>query len=53
VGKKVLFITIESNPIYKTSSAPDSDEYVWNNTDILFGVTMAPLQKILVLYRNY
>lgn len=53
IGKKVLFITRESNPIYKTSSAPESDEYVWNNANLLLGTVANYLEKFLILYRNY
>lgn len=54
VGKKVLFITRESSPIYKVSSAPTGSEYIWNDTVITLGAAVAnPGERFLILYRNY
>lgn len=52
-GKKLLFITREMSPIYKTSSNPDPAEYVWDNVDVLLGTITNPGERFLFLYRNY
>lgn len=53
VGKKVLFVTRESVPIYKVSNAPTSSEYTWNDTIITLGAAANPGERFLILYRNY
>lgn len=53
VGKKVLFVTRESAPIYKVSNAPSSSEYTWNDTIIGLGAAANPGDRFLILYRNY
>lgn len=53
VGKKVLFVTRESSPIYKVSSGPTSSEYTWNDTIVGLGVAANPGDRFLILYRNY
>lgn len=53
VGKKVLFITRGNSIIYKTSSSPDSNEYVWNDTVIQLGTVTTSNEPFLILYRNY
>lgn len=53
VGKKVLFVTRESSPIYKVSNAPSSSEYTWNDSAIVLGAVANPGDRFLILYRNY
>lgn len=54
VGKKVLFVTRESSPIYKVSSSPTGSEYIWNDAIITLGAAVAaPGERFLILYRNY
>lgn len=53
VGKKVLFITRGNAVIYKTSSAPSSSEFTWNDTVIVLGAVTNPNERFLILYRNY
>ena len=54
VGKKVLFVTRESSPIYKVSSSPTGSEYIWNDTIMTLGAAVAnPGERFLILYRNY
>jgi hypothetical protein len=53
VGKKVLFVTRESSPIYKASNAPTSSEYTWNDLVIGLGAPVNPGDRFLILYRNY
>ena len=52
-GKKILFITRESAPIYKVSSNPDPAEYTWNDAVIGLGTVTNPGERFLILYRNY
>lgn len=53
VGKKVLFVTRESGPIYKVSNVPGSSEYTWNDTIVGLGAVTNPGDRFLILYRNY
>lgn len=53
VGKKILFISRENAVIYKTSSAPLSAEYTWNNVIITLGTVTNLNERFLILYRNY
>lgn len=53
VGKKVLLIVREGNPLHKVSSAPDSAEYVWNDVALTMGLAITSVQRFLILYRNY
>jgi hypothetical protein len=53
VGKKILLITRENNQIYKVSSAPDSAEFIWNDTILVLGAITNPGERFLILYRNY
>lgn len=54
VGKKVLFVTRESAPIYKVSSSPGASEYVWDETSITLGAPVGIVgERFLILYRNY
>lgn len=52
-GKKVLFVTRESAPIYKVSSAPSSAEFMWNDVTVTLGANTTPGERFLFLYRNY
>lgn len=52
-GKKILFITRESSPVYKTSASPDESEYTWDLTDLVFGAPIGIGERILILYRNF
>lgn len=53
IGKKILFVTRESAPIYKVSSAPTSSEYIWNDIMMTLGAVTNPGDRFLILYRNY
>lgn len=52
-GKKILFITRGNAIIYKTSSAPASNEFVWNDEVITLGAVTTANEPYLILYRNY
>lgn len=53
VGKKILFVTRGNSIIYKTSSAPSSYEYVWNDTVMTLGTATSEEEPFLILYSNY
>lgn len=52
-GKKIIFMTRGNAIIYKTSSAPASNEFTWNDTDIGLGAATNSNEPFLILYRNY
>lgn len=52
-GKKILFITKESTPIYKVSNSPDALEYTWDDLNIVLGAAAVIGDRFLILYRNY
>ncbi len=52
VGKKILFITRESGPIYKVSNDPDSAEFTFDGTTIGLGAPTNAGDRFLILYRN-
>lgn len=53
VGKKILFVTRGNAIIYKTSSAPSSSEFSWNDISVTLGAATIPNERFLILYRNY
>jgi len=53
VGKKILFMTRGNAIIYKTSSAPASNEFTWNDATIELGAATISNEPFLILYRNY
>lgn len=53
VGKKILFMTRGNAIIYKTSTAPSSNEFTWNDTSIGLGANTNTDEPFLILYRNY
>jgi hypothetical protein len=52
-GKKILFMTRANAIIYKTSSAPASSEFTWDDTTIGLGAVTNPNEPFLFLFRNY
>lgn len=52
-GKKILFMTRGNAIIYKTSSAPASNEFTWNDVIIGLGAATNSGEPFLILYRNY
>ena len=52
-GKKIIYVTRESSPIYKVSNNPDPAEYTWDNTDVVLGTVTNPGERFLFIYRNY
>lgn len=53
VGKKVLLVIREGDPLHKVSSSPDSVEYVWNDVSITLGQAVITPKRFVILYRNY
>lgn len=54
VGKKILLIIRENNPIFKVSINPDPAEFTWDNISIGLGTpVMAAGERFLILYRDY
>jgi len=52
-GKKILFMTRGNAIIYKTSSAPASNEFTWNDVSIGLGAATNLNEPFLILFRNY
>lgn len=52
-GKNILLITREAGALYKKASAPDTAEYTWDGTTIVFGLPVPLSARFLILYRNY
>lgn len=52
-GKKILFMTRGNAIIYKTSSAPASNEFTWNDVIIELGAATNLNEPFLILFRNY
>ena len=53
LGKKIILITREMSPIYKTNANPDPAEFTWDNTSIVLGTVTNFGERFLILYRNY
>lgn len=52
-GKKIIFMTRGNAIIYKTSSAPATNEFTWDDMNIGLGASVTPSEPFLILYRNY
>lgn len=53
LGKKILLITRENNPLHKVSNLPDSAEFAWDDTIITLGAATNAGERFLILYRTY
>lgn len=53
VGKRIMLLIRENNPLHKVSNNPGSTNYVWNDTVIALGTATTPGERFLILYRNY
>lgn len=55
VGKKVLLVIRENNPLHKVSNLPDSAEFTWDDAQIELNPlsTIQAGERFLILYRNY
>jgi hypothetical protein len=52
-GKQVLIIGRGLGFIYETGSSPESDEYTWDDVNLVLGAVTNPGERFLILYRNY
>lgn len=53
VGKKVLLIIREGDPLHKVSSSPDTTEYIWNDVVVQLGLPIEGVKRFVILYRKY
>jgi len=54
LGKNILAIFRGVGTIYEADDlTPDSDEYIWDQTDIGLGADTNTNEKFLILYRNF
>lgn len=52
-GKKLLYVGRGNSPIYRVSNLPDSEQYTWDDTDMVLGAPTNFEERFLILYRNY
>jgi hypothetical protein len=54
LGYEILLIMRESGPLYEVGSAPLSNQFTWNDTDIGLGAPVGGTgEQFLILYRTY
>ena len=52
-GKQILLIAREIGTIYEVGSDPASNEFTWDDTDIVLGTEINAGERIIILYRTY
>lgn len=53
-GKQILTILRESGPIFEVGSAPASNQFTWDDIDIVLGAPVGGAgEQFLILYRTY
>jgi hypothetical protein len=53
-GMDVLLILRGIGPIYESEDdSPESDEYTWDQEDIVLGAAVNLNEKFIILYRNF
>lgn len=52
-GYEVLLITRGIGAIYEVGASPESDEFTWDDTDIVLGTETSPGEKFNIIYRTY
>lgn len=53
-GKQILTILRESGPIFEVGAAPASNQFTWDDTDIVLGADVSGAgEHFLILYRTY
>lgn len=53
-GKQILTILRESGPIFEVGSSPLSNQFTWDDTDIVLGAEVGGSgENFLILYRTY
>lgn len=54
LGKQVLVIMRESGPIFEVGSSPLSNQFTWDDADIVLGAPVSGAgEQFLILYRTY
>jgi hypothetical protein len=54
LDKDILIILRGIGPIYEADDlTPDSDEYTWDQADIVLGAATNLNEKFIILYRNF
>jgi hypothetical protein len=54
LGKDILLIIRGMAPIYESDdSTPESDEYTWDQADVVLGAVTNLNEKFIILYRNF
>lgn len=53
-GKQILTILRESGPIFEVGSTPASNQFTWDDVDIVLGAPVGGAgEQFLILYRTY
>lgn len=53
-GKQILTILRESGPIFEVGFAPASNQFTWDDVDIVLGAPVGGAgEQFLILYRTY
>lgn len=53
-GKQILTILRESGPIFEVGSSPLSNQFTWDDNDIVLGAAVSgPGEQFSILYRTY
>lgn len=54
LGYDILLIMRESGPLYEVGSSPLSNQFTWDDTDIVLGAAVGGAgEQFLILYRTY
>lgn len=54
LGYSILLIMRESGPLFEVGSAPLSNQFTWDDTDIVLGAPVGGAgEQFLILYRTY
>jgi len=52
-GRQILAIFRSSGIIYEVGASPESDEFTWDDADIVLGTATNAGEKFLILHRTY
>jgi hypothetical protein len=51
-SRNILMVTRESGPIYEAPGvSPNSTEYTWDNTDLVFGTNLIAGERVVILHQ--
>lgn len=54
LGYQILLIMRESGPLYEVGSSPLSNQFTWDDTDIVLGAAVSGAgEQFLIMYRTY